>query len=223
MKKFILILTALTLSTPAFAQKIKVRKVKGNQAVIEFSGAPLRLGNVYEISSEDAFGDMSTSSNGGSRAHLLGLSFSLQNGKSDFSGAKNTTNIDLSARYGWNMGSYEFGPILSYTSSNAVTGNTASLIKGGAFADYNLIPNAAGEVFLYGLGGFAEFGSNDSGGGSTTSVMNLAVGPFVKWFAVSSSFALRFDGLFEYAKYSGNAGDTTYSGILLRAGIANYF
>lgn len=218
MRKLILIAAALSLATPAFAQKIKVRKVKGNQAVIEFSGAPLRTGSVYEISSE-SFGEVG---NSGSRANLLGISFSLKSGKAD-NASSSSTVISVAGSYGWNSGSYEYGPLLSYSSSNANNGNTASTIQVGGFVDYNLIPNLPGEVFIYGLGGTASFGSNDSGSGSTTSLMGLTAGPFVKWFAINSTSAVRFDALYEYTKYSGNASDVAYSGILLRAGIATYF
>lgn len=218
MKKIGLIFVVFLMTSSAFAQKIKVKKVRGNQAVVEFSGEPLVTGEVYELNS-DSFAETSGSD---TRDHLLGLQFSMQTGKSDVPGAKSSTVIDLSARYGWNHGTFEFGPIFSYVSDNS-SGNTASILTGGAFGDFNLIPNSSGEVFIYGVGGTVRFGTNDSGSGTSTTLMSVAAGPVVKWFMYSGAFALRLDGLYEYNKYSSNAGDTTYSGFKLLAGIATYF
>jgi hypothetical protein len=208
----------LTIAMPTWAQKIKVRKVKGNQAVVDFSGEPLQNGQVYELTSES----FSEPTSGGSRDHVIGLQASFSSGKFDSAGAKSETVISLQGRYGWNHGTYEFGPLVGYSSTNS-SGTTISTIRGGAFGDFNLVPNSAGEAFVYGAGGSATFGSNDSGSGVTRTTMSFAAGPFVKLFNLSGSFAIRLDGLYQYDKYSGNGGDATYSGFLLLAGFSNYF
>ena len=218
MRKIGLILVALLMTSPSWGQKIKVRKVKGNQAVVDFSGEALQMGQVYELNS-GGFADPTSS---GTRDHVIGLQASFQSGKYDSVGAKSITTINLVGRYGWNHGNFEFGPMASYTSDNTL-GTTTSTMQGGAFGDYNLVPNSAGEVFVYGAGGLAGFGTRDNGSGSSTSLMSFAAGPFVKWFMLSGSFAIRFDGLYEYDKSSGNAADTTYSGFKLMAGISSYF
>ena len=217
-KKFILMTILLTLSSQAFAQKIKVRRVKGNQAVVEFSGGSLQQGQAYELV-QDEFSEGSSSAS--HRRYLVNLNFSLENTKSDASGAQNETDLSLSGRFGWNFGQFEFGPMLSYSSdmTGSITLNT--LIAGG-FADFNLIPNAPGEIFIYGIGGTAGAGQRE-GSGSTISLMSFTVMPFVKWFPTGGDLGFRIDAGYAYQKLGASGGDVTVTGIVATAGIIGYF
>jgi hypothetical protein len=220
MKKIVIALVLLTFSSSAFAQKIKVRRVKGNQAVVEFGGAPLQTGQVYELMAQDDFGDASTGSHG--RDYVLGLSFSFSSSKSDATGSANVTDISLSTRFGWNLGTFELGPLFSYRANDESSLNTTSL-KAGVFGDFNIIPNIPGEIFIYGLGGYLVLGSRDNGAGTKSNITEVFAGPFVKWFFGGSAYAIRFDGGYQMQKLSAESGDTTISGIGMTAGIQAYF
>ncbi|KYG63626.1 hypothetical protein AZI87_14500 [Bdellovibrio bacteriovorus] len=220
MKKWLLVVSILTFSSASFAQKIKVRKVKGNQAVIEFSGGSLQPGNVYELA-PDEFGESSAVST--SRRYLVGLSFNFENTKADTSGAENETDINLLAKFGWNYGTFEVGPMVSY-SSTAIGSVTTTTYKFGGFGDYNMIANTPGEAFIYGLGGYATMGQRDSGTGSKIDVMDFFVGPFAKWFPTGTGVGFRLDGGYIYQKVSGGVGgDATITGLAFTAGIIAYF
>lgn len=220
MKKGLILIALLAFSTSAFAQKIKVRKVKGNQAVIDFSGGNLVPGQVYELA-PDEFGE--ASSGLAARKHVVTLDFSLSNSKSDATGAVSETDIALSSRFGWNFASFEVGPVIRY-SSDATGSLTTSLVQLGAWADYNMIHNTPGEIFIYGLGGAFSAGQYDNGAGSTRNLMELFAGPFVKWFPTGSNVGFRFDGGYNYGRQTGGIGsDLTVSGLSLQAGLIGYF
>lgn len=221
MKKICILLVALlTFSSSAFAQKIKVRRVKGNQAVVEFGGAPLQPGQVYELMAQDDFGDASPSTGG--RNYVLGLNFSFSSSKSDAAGANNVTDISLSTRFGWNLGSFELGPVLSYRANDESSFNN-TVIKAGVFGDFNVIPNIPGEVFIYGVGSYFVFGQRDNGAGTKGDIMEIFAGPFVKWFFGGSNYAIRFDGGYQFQKISSSSGDVTLTGLGMTAGIQAYF
>ncbi|NUN04356.1 MAG: hypothetical protein HUU57_01225 [Bdellovibrio sp.] len=220
MKKWLLTLSLLTFASFAFAQKIKVKRVKGNQAVVEFSGGTLENGQVYELAGDDFVGtDSSTPS---SRNNLLGLRFSFINTKSDAANSQNETDMRLDAQYGWNFGTFEIGPVVTYNSDQSGNVTTTSLVFGG-FADYNLIPNMPGEVFVYGLGAQGGFGQSDSGTGQKRDVMLILAGPFAKWFPTGQNFGLRLDLSYMYLKSSGGTTDTTLTGLAFGAEVVTYF
>ncbi len=223
MRTILVALTVLATTSSAFAQKIKVRKVKGNQAVVEVSsGAPLQLGQVYELISPDDFGESHTSGTSAtSRQYVIGLNFSLYNTKSDASSA-NENSLTLTSKFGWNLGSFELGPLLSYVSTDS-GGIARSEMKFGAFGDFNVIPNIPGEVFIYGVGGYASMGQYDGGSGNKSDIMELFGSGFVKWFPTGSTFAVRFDGGYIYKKNSGTASTATLTGLGLTAGLSAYF
>lgn len=223
MKNWLIIATLLSLTVPSYAQKIKVKRVKGNQAVVEFSGGTLENGRVYELNA-DEFGGTTTlpSDLSASRKYSISVGFRLSNSKSDATGAQNETDIQMSGRFGWNTGTIEFGPLGTYSYDQA--GNiTSTAFTVGGFADYNIIPNIPGEIFLYGLGGQGSFGQADNGAGTKQDLISVFVGPNVKWFPSGREFALRFDGGYEYKKLSSGNADATVTGLGLNVELMAYF
>jgi hypothetical protein len=219
-KIVITLLVFFTFSSSAFAQKVKVRRVKGNQAVVDFSGTPLQVGQVYELMAQDDFGDSASGSHG--RDYVLGLNFSFSSTKSDAAGAQNVTDISLTTRFGWNLGTYELGPVFTYRANDESSLNATS-IKAGIFGDFNIIPNIPGEIFIYGVGGYFVLGQRDNGAGTKGSITEVFAGPFVKWFFGGSTYAIRFDGGYQMQKISQDSGDVTLSGLGMTAGIQAYF
>lgn len=208
----------LFFTSSAWAQKIRVTKVKGTQAVVEFSGGTLHAGQAYELSSEN-FSESGSSA----RNYVISGSLSFYNTKSDAVGATSDTEIQMVGKFGWNEVDYEFGPQFAYVSQSSGSLSTSSM-KFGAFLDYNMIPNTPGETFTYGLGGSGDFGQKDSGLGAKNSLMSFFVGPFAKWFPTGSPLGLRFDGGYFYQKISASSGtDRTTTGINANVGLTAYF
>lgn len=218
MRQLLLIALLTTLATPSFAQKIKVRKVKGNTAIVESTG-PLRPGAVYDLISPNDFGEEIGST---PRKYLVGLNFVLSNTKSDAANTTNETNVDLAFKFGWNLGTYELGPVVNYTMNHA-NDVTQTLWKIGGFADYNFIPNVSGETFIWGVGGTGAFGNWDRGNGTKVDIVDFFGGPFAKWFPTSSAVGFRVDLGLSYQRQTTTAGNATVSGIASSAGIFAYF
>lgn len=207
----------LTFSSPAYAQKIRVLKTKGNQAVVEFSGGSLQPGRAYELSSESFFEAASSSRN-----YVIHLNFNFNNLNSDAAGASSETDFNLAAQVGWNKGTFEFGPLVSFYSSGD-SANTTTNTQLGAFSDFNMLPNVPGEPFIYGVGGSVRLGQIDTGVGAKTDTMGFFLGPFAKWFPTSGPLGFRADFGYAYQKSSGGIGDTTATGLSANAGIIGYF
>lgn len=218
-KNFVLLVLFFTFSSQALAQKIKVRRVKGNQAVIEFSGGTIQPGQAYELV-QDEFSE-GDSSGGSQRRYLVNLNFAIENTKADSTGATNDTDIALAARFGWNLGTFELGPLVSYSSDATGSVTTTTMLFGG-WADLNMIPNAPGEIFVYGVGGQAGFGQRE-GNGSSQSLMMFMVMPFVKWFPFGSDVGLRLDAGYVYSKQGSTSGDVTTTGFMTSGGLLGYF
>jgi len=216
-----LFLGAMSFSSSSFAQKIKVKKIKGNQAIVEFpASSPLQPGRVYELNSVD---DMGTSqdSDSESRNHVIALSFSFASYKSNTVGATNDSLITGSGKYGWNLGSVEFGPVVS-VQTETTSGLTSTSLLGGVFGDYNLIPNSSGEIFIYGLGAIVDFGTASNGQGTNTTTEVYYVGPFVKWFPFGNAVGLRFDADYNYKSKTATVA-AAYTGFVFLTGIFAYY
>ena len=218
MKQLVVILALFGLTVQAQAQKIKVRKVKGNQAIVQFTqAAPLVTGGVYELSSSDEFDDVHT---GRDRLVGLDLSFKTLNVESD-SGNASKTVFTMNAKFGWNLGNFEVGPKIQFESADDAGAKT-SLLAAGGFGDFNMIPNAEGETFTYGVGAQLAFGTRTSSS-VDYNLLDGKLGPFAKWFPYGGTFAIRGDLLYGYQTQSSSDFDITESGLIFTAGITNYF
>ncbi|UYL07651.1 hypothetical protein B9G69_011395 [Bdellovibrio sp. SKB1291214] len=219
MRQLVLILTMIILgSSSAFAQKIKVRKVKGNTAIVE-STSPLAPGAVYDLISQDQFGD---DSGPATRDHFVGLNLVFGNTKSDAANSTNETTMNLMARFGWNLATFEFGPLVQMVMTHA-NDVTATTWKAGGFGDYNLSPNITGEAFVYGLTAWGAFGNEDRGNGTKMDLVDMFGGLFIKWFPTSSSACFRIDFGYQYERQTVSGGYYTDTGITGSAGIFAYF
>lgn len=212
----------MTFSLSAQAQKIKVRKIQGNKAIVEFVGN-LTQGTTYELISPDEFGEESTMNN---RKYVVGLGFNLANTKSDATNAVNITQFDLAARFGWNFATFELGPLFTY--NTLIADVTSTTYKLGAFADYNMISNIPGEAFLYGLGATGSVGQHTPGIETATDVkydlFEVFLGPFVKWFPTGGPYGFRLDAGYIYQRQTSTTlGTATVSGFASSLGIFAYF
>lgn len=216
MRLIILSAMVLSFSLPVAAQQIKVRKIKGNQAVVEIQNGNLRQGQTYNLT-RDLYTDGAFSPE--SRLNVFGLSLTLASTKSDASNANSSTSIQGKLRYGWNKETIEYGLLGSVSYVNDST--TVQTLKGGAFFDYNLLPNISGEIFIYGLSLQALMGQYETSGTSLSLIDFYGTG-FIKWFPKGGTAGLRLDGGFVMQNASGTTSSTT-TGFLLEASLIGYF
>ncbi len=204
------------------AQQARVIKVKGQQAIVQFpQGTAPIVGETMNVGGGSA-PDGSVIPRG-TRDHTLGLSTALGVFTiSDGGGSK--TQFDFTGRYGWNMQIFEFGPIatISYLSGS---GSTTRGISGGAFFDFNFVPNVMGQQFIYGVGAEGTLGQSTTTQASvdtTTSLTNFLIAGYAKWFGLSDHFALRGDAGLNIQRTSASVAAVT-TGLLVRGGINVYF
>ena len=219
MRHLVLILTMIIIgSSSAFAQKIKVRKVKGNTAIVE-STSPLAPGAVYDLISQDQFGE---DSGPATRKHFVGVNLVFANTKSDAPNSTNATSMNLLGRFGWNRGTWEVGPLVQMVMTHA-NDVTATTWKVGGFADYNLSQNITGEAFIYGMTGWGAFGNEDRGNGTKMDLVDVFGGGFVKWFPNSGSACFRIDFGYIYERQTVTGGYYSDTGLTGSAGILLYY
>ncbi|HEY8269472.1 MAG TPA: hypothetical protein VIG33_01180 [Pseudobdellovibrionaceae bacterium] len=218
-------LASLVISINAQAQQqIHVEKIKGNRAVVEFSGS-LIPGKTYSLSINKTEPPEETA--GGKRQYIIGGSLGF-NSTSYTVPSLNTTlknsDINVFIRFGWNKESFEFGPIFGYKNIDSdYTDRHYSSFSGGAFADYNLTANRLGETKIFGITSEGIVGSLTPKTGDGGSTLEFFGGGFFKWFGITDSTALRFDMGYSYIKTTAGASSDTLQGLVLRGGIATYF
>lgn len=219
----ILILSTATL---AQAQSIKVRRADGQRAIVQFSKSVVpQVNQVYSISAGQgaatANDDIEAgttpppSMGGGDRDYFIELANSVP-----FTMGGGGLSMTTSAKFGWNLGSFEIAPNVGFGKSSVGDVSTTSF-NAGVMADINFIENRVGEAFVPAFTanlGFAKGGTLSFGGG-------LAAKLYVLRQSQSAiRLAIRFDGTkipaIEGAPGSGGLGKSIQ---ILEVGIQTYF
>lgn len=224
-----LVALCLLLSSPAWAQSLKVIKVKGSQAIVNVNNGSVDVGQVIKIPAAGEAGDEELELTGGStgpRRHLIGIDTGeYRTGKDESpSGAGNTsTYLDLKARYGWNTGIMEYGAIGALGLQDTGTGNQTTF-GGGGYFDFNFTPNKTGNDKIWGAGieGVYLNTALPSGGGNSTTLQFFPSG-FFKWFILKTPTALRVDVGYRYSEATTGSAKTKGSYVVAKAGFAVYF
>ncbi len=216
MMRFILIAVLFLSVRESFAQKIRVQKVKGKQAVIEYSGGTLVPGQIYQIG--DNF-DSTEENAPAPRRYYFDMSANFISVKSDAANSSETvTNMSATTSLGWNFGDFEAGPALAFSTTSS-GGTTSSSFLFGAYADWNIIPNISGEAFLYGVGMLAAAGQGSYGNSESSTTFLLQPVLFAKWFFGNTNTGVRMNLGFRYQKY----GDFGATGVMGGAALITYF
>lgn len=216
------VLIITTSSFSAFAEKFKVKKVKGNQAVIETT-AVLDEGQTYELVSESISQDVDYKSNVlKSRENSLTLGGEFNFLRAD---TYQSNSYSFQVRYGWNFSSLELGALLNAISTDVGAGATTTILGGGYF-DYNLISNRDPKKIIYGtfalLGvGSTSYPSSATGGSSTTLQTNI--GGFFSYFIGTTSTALRGELYGIYQQVNTTASQSAVTGAGARGLLVFYF
>lgn len=215
--------TVVLLSLGANAQTAKVVKVSGKKAIVQFpDDARPKVGQTIDLSGGGG-GDMGGGGSG-SRATIIGGSASLSS-LTNSSSSSSTTGMEVTARYGWNAGEMEYGVLgnLQYSSS---TGSSSTILGGGGFFDYNLVPNTSGTSLVYGLGAEGQFGTISTTTGSASvsgTVMTFQGGGQLKWFPLGNDVAIRGDVVYRYISTSSAGVSSNTSGFVVQGGFYIYF
>lgn len=226
--KTIFFLLTLILNSPVYAQNFKVLQVKGTKAIVEIqNGETLNTGQTYNINSvHESFSPSVISKN--QRQYLLGLNLSLTNSKSDTANASTQTGLDINARFGWNSGFFEFGPLGTFGYLDNGTNKTTTF-TGGAFGTYNFTENKPGQIFIYAVEGAFSYGMKKTQTSTTSyddTLLTATFGPYAKWFGLSNDFNINGGLIYSYTKYTPglqNSPSYSTSGFALAGGIATYF
>jgi hypothetical protein len=212
----------LGITHSASAEKIKVKKVKGNSAVIE-STTPLEEGQTYEIGPEAVAGEVDYKGAAmKSRTNSLSFGANFEYLKSDLS----QSNIfGIQGRYGWNFSNLEVGLMAELESVDVGAGATSTFLVGGYF-DYNMVSNRDPRDLIYGpfvllATGSTQYPASATGGSSTKLASN--VGGFLTYFLGGSSTAIRGEGFYNYQQINTTAGQNAVAGFGARLLLVYYF
>lgn len=218
----LLYLVSILMSSPALAATFTVKKTKGNSAVIE-SSMPLIPGETYTIQSGKKSGliseDVAYPDSNRSRENSFSAGIDASFFKAD---NVQEHEIDLEARYGWNYGNYELGPLVHINLIDEGAGFNTDIYVGGYF-DYNLNPNVASEDTVYGLTVQAFGGSREFTSGSSAQIFGFGAGGFLTWYLMRSNAALRFEGLLEQKKISTSTTSSSVFGFAGKMFLTFYF
>lgn len=219
MSLIVFVLVQLGLSELAVAQKIKVKKTKGNTALVETS-VPLEEGQTYDLQTGVISADVNYSQAGfKSRQHSLtvGMDFSMLKGDT-----VQENSFSFQGRYGWNFSYLEFGVVgeLGYVDVGA--GAVTNFSFGGYF-DYNLISNRDSRSFIYGPFALISFGSRQLNGGGSTGLFTINAGGFFSYFIAQNSTALRLEGFVDYRQVNATVGQASLTGFGSRGLLVFYF
>ncbi|MEQ1723832.1 MAG: hypothetical protein ABL930_11695 [Pseudobdellovibrio sp.] len=220
---YLIIAVALLTSHKAMAEKVTVKKVKGNQAIVE-TQTPLEEGQTYELQTDGSISqDVDYKSNVlKPRNNSLTLGAKLDFLKSD---TTQSTSYSLQVRYGWNFGTLEVGALLEGTGSDLGAGATTTVALGGYF-DYNLVPNRDPKKIIYGPFALVSFGSTsypNTGTGGSSTTLNSNIGGFLSYFIGDSTTALRGEVFGTYQQVNTTATQASQMGGGFRGLLVFYF
>lgn len=206
----------------ASADSVKVRRVKGLNAIVE-SSVPLEEGQTYRLVPDRISEDVDYKSSvlkTRDNSLTLGTRFSFL--KSETS---ESTEFDLQVRYGWNFSTFEVGAVLNADSADAGSGATTTILAGG-YVDYNFVPNRDPKKIIYGptvlvAFGSTQFPSSTAGGSATLTTINA--GAFLSYFIADTTTALRAELYGVYSQVNTSAAQSTLSGAAARGLLVFYF
>ncbi len=202
-----------------FAQKIKVKKIKGNTALIE-SSIPLVEGQSYDLQTTAISADVNYSQAGfksRKNSATVGVEFSALRGDS-----AQENQFAAQGRYGWNFSTLELGAIAEISSVDVGGGATSNYILGSYF-DYNLVANRDGKALVYGPFALLAFGSRQFSGGGSTGLFTANAGGFLSYFLAQGSTALRAEAYLDHRQVSASNGQTALTGFGSRGLLIFYF
>jgi hypothetical protein len=215
------IASMLLLSLPFFAaqaNELKVIQVKGSRAVVSLpEGMMAQKGDVLKISDGSSSGG---SVGAGSRNTRIDFTFAYSSLTAETAfGESDTSTMELSGTYGWNKGRMEYGPKISYESTDTGSAKTTTMELGGFF-EWNFTPNTSGVKLVPFVGGELAYASLDAGGAKVSGFGFAGYGG-AKYF-LTETISVPLFAKYGMQSLSGD-GDVDISGFSLGAGVAVYW
>jgi len=200
------------------ASTFKVKKTKGNSAIIESSIA-LEEGATYTIETTGLTEDPVYTKTHTPRKNslTLGGNFSLLKGNN-----VQENIINFEARYGWSSITTDYGPLIFLEMNDSGAGYNTEFYIGG-FYDYNFAPNRPQEYFVYGITGQILGGNVNYTSGANAQIYKLDAGGFLTWFLTRGTTALRTEALYEIKKINSSITSTEVTGFVGKLFLVMYF
>ncbi|MEK6773428.1 MAG: hypothetical protein AABY64_05780 [Bdellovibrionota bacterium] len=214
-----LMLLCLIVTQKLMAASFTVKKVKGRNALIEYTGPLIENGQTYKI----ARGEESSGNNHrGNFAILREISFSNLGTTISGVSAGRASRLSFILGYGWNHENIEYAPLLGLSTVDTGNGSNMTFTLGGIF-DYNFQHNVPEIKSVLGMGTELTYAkTNAANGGDSPSTTGVFLGGFWKWFVFGTSTCLRMDLGYQYSKSSGIS-ESTQTGFLGKGAFAVYF
>ncbi len=203
------------------AASFTVKKVKGKQAVIEYTGPSMENGRTYKFSTPNESSNSTTNSRD---RFLIIRELILSSLSSSTSGTSGGTinQFSILMGYGWNKENFEFAPLFGFETLDAGAGANTTFTL-GVLADYNFKPNIPEYFSLFGGSLEATYEkTNGSSAASSPSTTQAFLSGFWKWFLFENSICLRMDMGYLYSKRSATT-ETTTSGFYGKGSLVIYF
>lgn len=203
-------------------EKASIQQMKGRKAIVLFDeDIPFSVGQkIFIASAEGAeLGLSRESRNLLERQNSISLSGSFSSIKPKT--GDTATAFGVTGTYSWNWAEYEFGPTLTFSSSDNGTTETTNTSFGG-YADYNIDQNVASQEMVWGLVGRVLVGSGTSktsSGTTNSSTTTIDGGLQAKFFMLSQVLAMRTELVYEFTKTK----TSDSSGFVLNLGLQHYF
>lgn len=214
-----IVMTLILFSQLAYAQKIKVRKSKGNTALVETT-TPLEEGQTYDLQSTSISADVNYLQTGfKSRKNSFTFGFNFSSLKGD---TAQENSFSMQGRYGWNFSFLELGFVSEVGYSDLGAGATTNF-SGGGYLDYNLLPNRDSRNFIYGPFALLAIGSRQFSSGGSAGLLTLNGGGFFSYFLNNTTLAARIEAYLEHRQINASVGQGSLSGIGSRALIIYYY
>ena len=217
-KYFILGLILLSVPENVLATTITVKKIKGQQAVVEMSSS-LEVGKTYNLESEGITLKTDFSTQFKSRLNSISLGAQLNL----ISGTKTLENtFVLNGKYGWNHSSFEFGPVINLEIYDKGFGTSTDYLL-GLYYDYNIKENKSPTDLIYGPTVQFALGNKNYNAGGSSQISQLQAGGFTSWFINSSPVALRFELNYLTRKVISSNAENTLSGFNSQMYLVYYY
>lgn len=216
------ILINLILIQKINAASFTVKKIKGKQAIVEFTGAQLEDGKTYKIASHNDDGRSKTSDSRENFIILRELTFSNLSSTISGTSAGRSSQLSLMIGYGFNRERLEFAPLLGFSTNDTGNGATTTYTA-GLMGDYNFSRNTVDNFSIFGAGLEVSYAkANNASNGSSTTTQLVYGNLFWKWFPFENSICFKTDVGYLISKIS-STNETNSSGFYGRGSFLIYF
>lgn len=194
MNKLLMVIVFGTLSS--YAQTIKVNKVKGSKAIVEFEGIDVKIGEKLSVKRGSGF---SVRRELRERKQSVSFRYTVSDSKTDAASSGSSTTSETKSQdaemsYGYSWGRYEIGAYIDSESEKKTSSETKG-IEVGAYGQFNFIENVEDNDFIpYSKLNFGLLSAEVTSSSSSLKVSGTAwtLNLGLLWFPFSQIFSFDF-------------------------------